>query len=75
MIKQLMSIKINKHEFNMMIVIRLVEGLLITLVREVSGSHTNIRDLKMRPQIKMFDRFTSSLYIELDSGDFARVRV
>ncbi|CAH0695976.1 unnamed protein product [Spodoptera exigua] len=33
-IKQLLSMKLNTNEFNMMIVIRLVEGLLIALVRE-----------------------------------------
>lgn len=46
-IKQLLSMKLNRHEFNMMILIRLVEGLLITLVREVSFNWHMKMDIAM----------------------------
>ncbi|XP_063831003.1 uncharacterized protein LOC135080250 [Ostrinia nubilalis] len=36
-IKQLLSMKFEKHEFNIMILVRLVEGLLITLVKEMDN--------------------------------------
>ncbi|KAL0869690.1 hypothetical protein ABMA27_005935 [Loxostege sticticalis] len=36
-IRQILSMKFEKHEFNIMILVRLVEGLLITLVKEMDN--------------------------------------
>ncbi|KAJ8717345.1 hypothetical protein PYW08_005744 [Mythimna loreyi] len=59
-IKQLMSLKMNKHEFNMMIVIRLVEGLLITLVREMDN-----RNIK---KIEVLEKHLKSLFNDMEKA-------
>ncbi|KAJ8717997.1 hypothetical protein PYW07_005927 [Mythimna separata] len=59
-IKQLMSIKMNKHDFNMMLVIRLVEGLLITLVREMEN-----RNIK---KIMVLEKHLKSMFNDMEKA-------
>nr|XP_049701323.1 adenylate cyclase type 10 [Helicoverpa armigera] len=57
-IKQLLSMKLGKHEFNMMISMRLVEGLLITLVREMDN-----RNIK---KIMVLEKYIKALFQDME---------
>ncbi|XP_022816749.1 adenylate cyclase type 10-like [Spodoptera litura] len=59
-IKQLLSMKLNRHEFNMMIIIRLVEGLLITLVREMDN-----RNIK---KIMVLEKYLKPLFLDMEKA-------
>lgn len=59
-IKQLLSMKLNRHEFNMMILIRLVEGLLITLVREM-----DYRNIK---KIIVLEKYLKPLFLDMEKA-------
>uniref|UniRef100_A0A2A4J100 Guanylate cyclase domain-containing protein n=1 Tax=Heliothis virescens TaxID=7102 RepID=A0A2A4J100_HELVI len=59
-IKQLLSMKLCRNEFNMMISIRLVEGLLITLVREMDN-----RNIK---KIIVLEKYIKALFQDMQKA-------
>ncbi|XP_037295199.1 adenylate cyclase type 10 isoform X2 [Manduca sexta] len=56
-IKQIMSMKFEQHEFNIMMLVRLVEGLLITLVNEMDN-----RNIK---KIIILEKAVKAMFIDL----------